>query len=102
MKLHVFLHVADPATERKLDRILQALAELKTQGARMSKEMDDLTAEVANVKGAVASAKVAIAGLRQQIIDAGNDPSKLQALTDSLKESEADLAAAIVNPGNPA
>lgn len=65
----------------------------------MSQQMDDLKTEVANTKAGVASAVTLIAGLRQQIIDAGTDPAALQELTDSLKASEADLAGAVASPG---
>lgn len=89
----------DEHEERKLDQILAALVELKQQGVDMSKELDDLTAEVAATKTVVDSAVVLIQGLRQQIIDAGTDPAALQALTDSLKSTEAALAAAVATPG---
>lgn len=88
----------DPGFERKLDQIIVALTGLNQQGIAIMKELDDLTAEVAATKGVVDSAVVAIQGLRQQIIDAGTDPAKLQALTDSLKDTEQTLAAAIAAP----
>lgn len=68
----------------------------------MSKQMDDLIAQVAAVKAVDDSALAAIAGLRQQIIDAGTDPVALQALTDSLAASNAELSAAIATPAAPA
>lgn len=100
MRFDIHLHF-DPDEERKLDWIIAALKDLKQQGTVMSKELDDLTAEVTATKGVVASAVTAIAGLRQQIIDAGTDPAALQALTDDLKASETALAAAIATPGGP-
>lgn len=57
--------------------------------------MTDLTAleaEVAETKTVVESAVVLIDGLRQAIIDAGTDPVKLKALTDSLDAENKKLA----------
>ncbi|MDQ6892181.1 MAG: hypothetical protein M3167_06190 [Acidobacteriota bacterium] len=59
------------------------------------KQLDDLTAEVAENTKVEESAKTLIEGLAEQIKAAGTDPAKLQALTDSLTASKADLAAAI-------
>lgn len=92
--------------ERRLDEILAnqvqikgALFHLLVRSYTMSQAVDDLTAEVASIKGVVASAVALIQGLRQQIIDAGTDPAKLADLTAALKASEADLAAAVAAPG---
>ena len=85
--------------ESKVDTLLEHVIRLLHRSQEMSKELDDLTTEVANTKAGVDSAVTLIAGLRQQIIDAGTDPAKLQALTDSLKSSEADLAGAVQAPG---
>lgn len=61
----------------------------------MSKELDDLTAEVAANNAIEESAITLINGLAAQIAAAGTDPAKLQALTDSLTAESANLAAAI-------
>lgn len=85
--------------EQKQDTLLEHVIRLEQRSQTMAKELDDLTAEVAGTKAGVDSAVTLIAGLRQQIIDAGTDPAKLQALTDSLKASEAELAGAVATPG---
>lgn len=65
----------------------------------MSKQLDDLTAQVAANTTVLESAVTLISGLRQQIIDAGTDPAALQALTDALAVEDAKLAAAVAeNP----
>ncbi len=66
--------------------------------AAISPELQALTDQVTATTGAEASAVVLIGGLRQQIIDAGTDPAKLKALTDSLAASQAALAAAVAAP----
>ena len=78
--------------EEKLDQILKAI---KTRGEAMSKELDDLTAEVANATTVEQSAITLIQGLAAQLQAAGTDPAKLQALHDSLVAADSALAAAI-------
>lgn len=63
----------------------------------MSQQMDDLTKQVAANTTVIEGAVSLIAGLRQQIIDAGTDPAKLQALTDSMAAEDAKLSAALVD-----
>lgn len=69
----------------------------------MSQQLDDLTTQVSANTSVIESALTLIQGLRQQIIDAGTDPAKLQALTDSLKAEDDKLAAAIADntPASP-
>lgn len=62
---------------------------------KMSKEMDDLTAEVAETKGIMASAKVLIEGFAARLEAAGTDPAKLNALREDLDTSSTDLAKAV-------
>ena len=71
------------------------LAKIATTGEVMSKELDDLTAEVANATTIEQSAITLIQGLAAQLAAAGSDPVKLQALHDSLVAEDAALAAAI-------
>lgn len=88
--------------ETKLDAVLAQLGivlkdeslVLKMETA-MSKELDDLTAEVAADTAVESSAVTLINGLAAQIAAAGTDPAKLQALTDSLTSSSTALAAAV-------
>ncbi len=61
----------------------------------MSKELDDLTAEVAAVTTVEQSAIALINGIAAQLAAAGTDPAKLSALTASLTASSTALAAAI-------
>jgi hypothetical protein len=70
----------------------------------MSKELDDLTAEVAQVTSVEASALALIQGLAAQLAAAGTDPAKLAALTSSLKASADALAQAVLanTPSQPA
>ncbi len=62
---------------------------------KMSKELDDLTAEVAADTAVESSAVTLIQGLADQIKAAGTDPVALKALTDSLTTSSTALAAAV-------
>ena len=95
----------------QLDRIERGvLAILHSQNfiihmeLKMSKELDDLTAEVAQDTTIEASAVTLIQGLVAQITAAGTDPAKLAALTASLTTSSTALAAAVAanTPAAPA
>lgn len=57
--------------------------------------MDDLKAQVAANTSVVKSAIVLINGIADRIAAAGADPAALAALTDSLKNDDAALAAAV-------
>lgn len=70
---------------------------LKTN--KMANELDDLTTEVEETKGIMASAKVLIEGFAAALAAAGTDPAKLAALKTSLDTGSTDLANAIAaNP----
>ena len=65
----------------------------------MSKQLDDLTAEVTNATTVQQSAIVLIQGFAAKLAAAGTDPVALQALHDSLLASDTALAAAVAaNP----
>lgn len=81
--------------ERKLDMLLTDANLIISKEIAMSKELDDLTAEVAADTAVESSAVTLIQGLAAQISAAGTDPAKLQALTDSLTASSTALAAAV-------
>lgn len=88
--------------EAKLDRVLRELSFItftvnlnRKLELAMSKELDDLTVEVAADTAVESSAVTLIQGLAQQIKDAGTDPVALKALTDSLTTSSTALAAAV-------
>lgn len=81
--------------EYKLDVLTRLfVAELSLEKI-MSAQLDALTTQVAKNTSIEESAVTLIAGLADQIKAAGTDPAALQALTDSLTKSSADLAAAI-------
>ena len=81
--------------------VLRYLRELLKGQLTMSKELDRLTAEVADTATVIDSAIVLIQGLHDQLVAAGTDPVALNALADSLDSQQAALAAAIV-AGTPA
>ncbi len=70
----------------------------------MSKELDDLTAQVKANADLEASAVTLINGLADQIKAAADDPAKIAALADQIKASSAPLAAAVAanTPAAPA
>ena len=61
----------------------------------MSKELDDLTAQVAANSTLLDSATTLINGIADRITAAGVDPAKLAALTAELKAKDDALAAAV-------
>jgi len=62
----------------------------------MSKELDDLTAQVKANSEVEASALALINGIAARITAAGTDPTALKALTDELKAKDDELASAVV------
>lgn len=62
---------------------------------KMSKEMDDLTAQVKANGDLLDSATTLINGIAARITAAGVDPTKLAALTAELKAKDDEIAAAI-------
>src|SRR5690348_11080504 len=91
-------HHLDPVAIELLERILHKLTRLELSTTRleerMSKELDDLTAEVERNTSVEASAVTLIQGLAQQLQDALNngDTAKLQDLTTKLSGSADALA----------
>lgn len=88
--------------ERKLERmhgdlhqVKNALFTLLIRSRKIMADLSRLTQEVAESRGAVQSAITLIRGLRQQIIDAGTDPAKLEELANSLDQDQRDLAEAV-------
>jgi hypothetical protein len=67
----------------------------------MSKEFDDLTAQVAKNSEVLDSAVVLINGIADRIAAAGVDPVKLQALTTELRDKDQILADAVVTASAP-
>lgn len=65
----------------------------------MANEIEDLTAEVAETKGIMQSAKVLIEGFAAALAAAGTDPVKLAELRTSLDAGSTELQDAIIaNP----
>jgi hypothetical protein len=85
------VHQHDAAFTAKLDTIIQ-------QGNAMANSLDALKAEVAANKSITASAVALLKGLKDALdaAIASGDPAQIQALADSLGQSDASLAAAIV------
>lgn len=81
--------------EARLEVLMRQVDALIAKENAMSKQLDDLTAEVATVATVEQSAITLINGLAAQLAAAGTDPAKLQALHDSLKSSSDALAAAV-------
>lgn len=81
---HIHLH-SDVAHQEILAEILA-----------MSAQLDQLEATLTRNTDATDSVVVLITTLRQEIIDAGTDPVKLQAVTDKLEANTQKLATAAV------
>jgi hypothetical protein len=60
------------------------------------RNIDQLISEVAQNRDAIASATALLRGLKQSIIDAGNDEAKLAELVAELDNNTTSLAAAVV------
>lgn len=86
---------------QRLDRIEYNLEQLTKGAVTMSKQLDDLTAQVAANTSVEQSAITLIQGLHDQLVAAGTDPAKLEALQTQLKAS-ADALAAAVSANTPA
>ena len=91
--------VVEIAKELKIDHEGIALA-LRME-LNMSKEMDDLVAEVAQDTDVESKAVTALQGLEAQLADAGTDPVKLNTLRTNLAASRAALAAEIAKDAPP-
>lgn len=88
---HVYFH-SDPAVDRKLESILEAV----TEGfMAMSVELDRVKAEVTETKTIQQSAIVLLNSLSQMIRDHIDDPAALTAIADDLDASGNELAAAV-------
>lgn len=72
-----------------------SLNTIEKEISHMSKQLDDLTAQVQATTELETSAITLIQGLADQIAASKDDPAKIQALSDSLKSGASALAAAI-------
>ncbi len=82
--------------ERKLDRVLRAVARLTVKEGYVMADLTILTAQVAANTEVEASAIVLIQGLADQLAAAATDPVAITALADQLKLSAQTLAGVIV------
>lgn len=82
--------------ERKIDRSYLATQQLLIGDLIMSAELDALTVQVTANTDEEASVALLLAGIAQQLRDAGTDRTKLTALASTLETSRAALAAAVV------
>lgn len=80
---------------KKLDEILKLLDVIRRKEDVMSAELDALTVQVTANTDVEASAILLLQGLAAQIAALKTDPVALQALSNSLKMSADNLAAAI-------
>lgn len=95
LDVHHYLHFPTDVTQ-KLDQILDLLGAIQRKEVAMNAQLDALTVQVKANTDVEASAVVLLKGLAAQIETAKTDPVALQALSDSLKLSADDLAAAVI------
>lgn len=95
MRLDIYHHFEPSGVE-----VLQQVRLLFSQTeARLMASLQALEAQVAATKGVMESAVTLIQGLRQQIIDAGTDQAKLDAIVADLDAADDALANAVAaNP----
>ena len=93
--LHVFIHNGDAELQGRLDAIQSSLDALKTQGEKMSQQIQDLQAAVAAEDTVIASAITLLNGLSAQIIALKDDPAALAALAADVNTQAQALAAAV-------
>jgi len=80
-----------------VNELLELERASRKQEIEMSKELDDLTAQVAANSTVVGSAIALINGIADRITAAGVDVAKLQALTDELRTQDEALGTAVVS-----
>lgn len=99
MKLDINVNIRfvdQDETDKKLNRILHLLQEIKGKEEHMSEQLDALTVQVTETTTLEQSAITLITGLAEQIAAIKDDPVKIQALADQLKTSAAGLSVAII------
>ena len=99
---NVHIHVND-GVNRKLDDILASIDLLTQTGEQTMADLSALTVEVTNNTDVVNSAVTLIAGLADQLSAAAGDPAQVQALADTLRANNQQLANAVAanTPGGP-
>ena len=84
---------------RSLDRIVELQAKILKRMEMMADELANLTQEVTETEGVVASAVALLTGLSEYIKVHASDPAALTALAARLDTQKAQLAAAVAaNP----
>jgi len=110
--MRIDLHVIfenDPDTERKLDRILAALASITTKENTIMATLKDIQDDVASETTVVDSVVTLLESLSAQLTAAiaANDPVALQGIVDNITANKTKLASAVAQntpaapPGNP-
>lgn len=93
ISVHHYIH--STTADAKLDDILSRLRALQGEGRTMSKELDDLRAEVERDRTVDESAITLLNGLSAQIAAQKDDPVALAKLAEDLKGQSDALAAAV-------
>lgn len=88
MHIHIHHHYDDRKTDAKLDFIIQKLGKIMA-------DLTTLETEVAENATVTESAITLLNGLKTALDEAGTDPVKLKALSDSLSNQTDSLAAAV-------
>lgn len=94
--------VRDDEVTRKLDALLNFMRLILQKEVQSMEQFDQLKSQVQATTEVARSAVVLINGIADRIAAAGVDPAKLQELTESLKASDQELAAAVVANTPPA
>lgn len=84
------------ATHRRLDQLSQHIQRLTRLEIAMSKEMDDLIAEVAADRAVDESAMTLLEQISKKLEEAGTDRVKLAQLANDLKTNREAMAAAVI------
>jgi len=93
-EVHHFHHY-DDESGKALAAINSALHDIYQRLQIMSKQLDDLTADVAAEDTVVDSAVILLNGLSAALAAAGTDPVKLQTLADDITAKTAALSQAV-------
>lgn len=100
MRIDHYIHyVSDDHTHKLLHEILNKQNSTLQKLTKMANEIQELTTEVEETKGIMASAMTLIRGFAAALAAAGTDPVALTNLKNSLNAGSEELAAAIAeNP----
>lgn len=85
-EIHHYLHLVDPQIAAQLSEVLTILRDLKSQGAKAMKTLDELVAAVTAANTKTDSLITLVGGLKQQVADLLSGaalPAGLQAKVDA-------------------